>query len=180
MFLFTPPYKSRRRNIRRDKACFYSPKTLKEVYNRYHIPFNLSPRIFRLAVFMSEKKQKVLSIGLWHMLSYRINLKILINFGDVKVQKKKKKTKKAKQTHTIPNPRLLKPDVFCCLEKGVFAINERHDGGISKLCFGYFWSCQQVTSVFIFQTLRMADLHLFSSPNNISFPDFIGCYKIHP
>lgn len=43
---------------------------------------------------MSEKKQKVLSIGLWHMLSYRINLKILINFGDVKVQKKKK-TKKA-------------------------------------------------------------------------------------
>ena len=22
-----------------------------------------------------------------------------------------------------PEPRLLKPDVFCCLEKGVFAIN---------------------------------------------------------
>lgn len=29
------------------------------------------------------------------MLSYRINLKILINFGDVKVQKKKQKNKKA-------------------------------------------------------------------------------------
>lgn len=49
-----------------------------------------------------------------------------------------------------PKPRLLKPDVFYCLEKGVFAINERHDRGVSKFCFGYCQFCQQVTSVFIF------------------------------
>ena len=34
-----------------------------------------------------------------------------------------------------PEPRLLKPDVFCCLEKGVFAINERHDRGYFEVLF---------------------------------------------